>query len=277
MSVIEHIGGWLPDREDDQYLSSLTSDIALLNIVGSYQEIAIDPRKALRVEAQGPLGSCQGHSISSVCEWCYILQTGEIDLQLSRAMGYYETQRLDGISGDHGSTISGGVKLVCGTGICEEHLWPYTDNRYNNKRPSDWDTVIENAKDYRIQSSYRLNSYESIRTFLGSGQGAISIGVRWSKSMSTSVLTEFKRGKGGHAIGLFALSERKDSDNMPYLWMMNSWGKRWGNEGWSEWSPNAIREMLVDRFTVAIGLSDMPGVNPREWSVTEWKEKLRVI
>ena len=274
--TVEYVGGWRFDEEDWQFLQSQHSEQPVLALRGSYEEVAVDPRDVLKVENQGPQGACQGHAISSVSEWCYILQTQDPNLQLSRAMGYYETQRIDGISGDRGSTISGGVRLAKQTGICEESLWPYPNNsRYNNRRPDNWEEVKSNASKYKIKRSFKLTTYESIRTFLGSGQGGISIGISWGSSMSKKVVEEFRPGGGGHAIGLFALSKRKDNNGLPYIWMMNSWSSNWGNKGWSEWSPSAIQTMMRHRYTVAIGLSDMPGVEPRTFDLEDWKEKLR--
>jgi hypothetical protein len=266
--------GWLRDKEDWGYLRGLGTDQPVLAMRGTYEEATADPRDVLKVENQGPQGACQGHAISSVCEWCYILQTQDVNLQLSRAMGYYESQRISNIRGDRGSTISAGVKLAVNTGICEEPLWPYP-SRYNARRPSDWDAVVENAGKYRIKSTYQLKSYEAIRTFVGSGQGGVSIGISWGSGMSQPVLERFAPGGGGHAIGLFSLSERKDSNDRPYVWMMNSWGPSWGVRGWSEWSPGAIESMMRHRYTVAIGLSDMPGVAPRQFDLEDWKRELR--
>ena len=58
--------------------------------------------------------------------------------------------------------------------------------------------------------------------------------------------------------------------------MLNSWGANWGNAGWSEWAPAAIEQMLRHRFTECIGLSDMPNVKPREYSLETLKKDLRV-
>lgn len=271
----QFIGGWLWDEEDKQYLARLSPEDEVLQLVGQYVELTVDPRQALRVENQGPQGACQGHAISSVCEWCYILETGDTALQLSRAFGYYESQRLDNIRGDRGSTISAGVKLAINTGIPEERLWAYPSRGYDNTRPANWSEVIANAARYRIRSSYAITSYDGLRAFLGSGQGAVSIGIRWGSGMSKAVLERFAPGNGGHAIGLFALSERVDASGRPYVWMMNSWGTQFGNNGWSEWSPTAISEMLGSTYTKAVGLSEMPEVRPREWDVEQWKQRLR--
>jgi len=215
-------GGWLIDIENFDELDSLAGETDVLAMQGHYEETRFDPRVVLHVENQGSVGACQGHSISSCLEWCYIIETGNLNLQLSRAMGYYESQQLDGITGDSGSTISAGVKLATNTGICIESLWPYT-GRYNPQRPSNWSEIIENAATYKIGKSVRLTNYDAVRTFLGSGQGAVHLGISWGSGMNAAVLDRFPPGGGGHAIGLYALSERLDGSGRPYVWMMNSW------------------------------------------------------
>ena len=216
--------------------------------------------------------NCQGHSISSAVEFCYYIASSDYQQQLSRAYGYYESQRLDGIRGDRGSTISGGVRLAKSTGIPEEKYWPYPSS-YNPSRPSNFDEVLENANRYKIAQSYNLKSYDAIRTFLGSGQGGISIGIGWGSGMNKAVVESYSRGGGGHAIALLACSERKDSNGNPYIWMMNSWGESFGNKGWSEWSPRAIKQMVEGGGGTAIGVSDMPNVQPRKFTEEEWAKK----
>lgn len=185
--MTEYIGGWLYEDEDWDELDSLEGESNVLLMRGNYQELAFDPREVMKVEQQGPVGACQGHSLSSTGEFSYMIATSDLNLQLSRAMGYYETQRIDRISGDRGSTITGGIQLITTVGICEESLWPYTA-RYDNRRPRDWSAVTENAAKYKIYQTPRMESYEGIRTFLGSGQGAVHIGIRWGGEMATPVL-----------------------------------------------------------------------------------------
>lgn len=275
MSTDGNIGGWLEDEEDRDLLESLPGESEVLELVGTYQETTLDPRQVMKTESQGAQGSCQGHSISSVVEWCYYIASADLSKQLSRAMGYYESQRLSGISGDRGSTIASGCKLAMETGICSEPLWPYPA-RYNQSRPNNWQEVLADAATYRIGSSRRLTTYEGVRTFLGSGQGGINIGIGWGSGMSRAVVESYSSGGGGHAIALLSLSDRKDSSGQPFVWMLNSWGTQWGNRGWAEWSSRAITQMLQSNRTACIGLSDMPHVKPREISLDDIKKKLRV-
>ena len=83
-------------------------------------------------------------------------------------------------------------------------------------------------------------------------------------------------GGGGHAIALLGLSERLDNSGRPYVWMMNSWGANWGNAGWAEWAPAAIEQMLRHQYTACFGLSDMPNVKPREYTLDDLKKDLRI-
>jgi hypothetical protein len=270
------VGYWLHDEEDQAYLNSLPNESPVLAMRGTYDEIAFDPRKVMKVENQGSVGSCQGHAISSVAELCYYIATGDLTRQLSRAYGYYETQRIDGITSDRGSTISGGIKLATTRGIPEESLWKYS-GRYDNKRPANWSDIEANAAKHKIGQSYRMTTYDGVRTFLGSGQGGISIGISWGGEMDRAVVNSFSgSGGGGHAIALLSLSKRNDVSGRPFIWMMNSWSVNWGNGGWSEWAPAAIEQMLRHRYTACFGCSDMPNVKPRELDLKQWQEGLRV-
>ena len=271
-----HIGGWLRNSEDFEYLDALPNESVVLAMRGTYNEVKVDPRAVMKTENQGSVGSCQGQDLSSCVELCYYIATGDLTRQLSRAYAYYETQRIDGISGDRGSTISGGIKLATTKGIPEESLWKYT-GRYENKRPSNWSEIETNAVQHKIGQSYKMSTYDGVRTFLGSGQGGISIGISWGGEVDRPIVNSFSgAGGGGHAIALLGLSERTDSSGRPYVWMLNSWGSSWGNKGWAEWSPSALEQMLRHRYTACFGLSDMPNVKPREYSLEQLKKDLRV-
>lgn len=270
------VGYWLHDVEDFDYLKSLPGESSVLAMRGSYSEVKVDPRAVMKIENQGSVGSCQGHALSSCVELCYYIATGDLTRQLSRAFGYYETQRIDGINGDRGSTISGGIKLATTLGIPREDLWKYS-GRYENCRPANWNEIVEDAKLHQVGQSYRMESYDGVRTFLGSGQGGISIGISWGGEVDRPVVNSFSgAGGGGHAIALLGLSERLDQSGRPYVWMLNSWGANWGNKGWSEWAPSAVEQMLRHRYTACFGLSDMPNVKPREYTLEDLKKGLAI-
>jgi Papain family cysteine protease len=237
--------------------------------------VKLDPRKLLKLENQGPQGSCRGHSGSTNTEWLVALATnGKTLIQLSRAMMYYETQRIDGIRGDNGSTIMGGVKLLLETGICIEDLWKYTANKYNPARPADWQAVLESAKKYRVKSARRCRSYDELRIHLGSGQGGADFGIPWSDAYKRPIVERFTGGGGGHAIAVLCLSERLDTKGRPYVWMFNSWGESSGTHGWSEWSPTFIEGVLRDPASVVVLYSDLAVPQVRKFTLEEWEKVL---
>lgn len=270
--------GYAVDLEDRDFLASLDSGEQMMAEIGDYQEVRLDPRKLIRIENQGQQGSCQGHSLSSCVEWCYTIATlGQVQ-QLSRAYAYYESQRTQNppIVGDRGSTISAGVRLALSQGICEETLWPYPSN-YNPARPKDWTGVLDNAKQYKIARAIKISTFAEWKSFLGSGQGGINLGISWGQGMNNAIVENFSSGGGGHAIAALCLSERVDASGNPYTWIANSWGEGFGSreyKGWCEFSPRAVQQMLVHNWTEAIGLTEL--TKPRKFSLDEWKKGLRV-
>ena len=268
--------GYAIEIEDRGHLASLPSFQCLFS-AGEYEEIRLDPRKLIRIENQATQGACAGHSLSSILEWCYTIASGGEVIQLSRAMAYYESQKLSGIRGDSGATISAGAKLAMETGLCDESLWPYP-SRYNNTRPSDYQAVLASAGKHKIRSASKITSYDAYRQFLGAGLGGVSNGIAWGNSMDRPVVESFSAGGGGHAIAGLCLSERLDAKGRPYVWIANSWGLQFGSRdvpGWQEWSPNAIEGMLRHQWTEMIALSDMAIPKPRKFTADEWKSRLK--
>lgn len=269
--------GWNIEAEDWSKIERFTVlDDALKQLVGNYSELAFDPREVLVTHQQGPVGSCRGHSGSTTLEWVHTLSTGELPaVVLSPAFMYYQTQAEDGLLGrDVGSTISGGATVMMEQGCCEDALWPY-EASYNPQKPRNWDEVEGNAKTYIVKRVDRLRSYDAIRTFLGSGQGGVDCGISWNSRYSQPVVESYSGGRGGHAVALPSLSERKDRRGRPYVFMLNSHGLRSGRKGWSEWSPNAVEQMTRSDRNVFISVSDMPNIEPREFTLEDWKRKLR--
>ena len=217
--------------------------------------------KWMPMENQGRQGACAGHSLSTNAEYLYYLQTGH-HIQLSRACGYYETQRIDGIRGDRGSTIQGGVKLLTRDGICTEANWPYPSG-YNNRRPAGYESMPK----FKCTSYVHCKTYEDVYDHLSSKAGAIHIGIGWSgidqQVARDGVVRQYRPGPGsgaGHSVALAGYSKemaeelRIDPDKPP-IELLNSWSESWGNRGRCWVLPEAIDQMLRHRYTVFAGLT----------------------
>lgn len=256
--------GWREDLERREQLAQTATPFELPMMGDPPEEI--DPRTHHQVENQGSVGSCQGHDISSCVEHCYWVSTGIVE-QFSRAHGYYGTQKIDGLLGrDQGSTISGGVQLVK-RGLCLEKDWKYT-GRYEPNPPTSWEDIEQKASAFKIKSHSVLRGYDDVFNYLATGTGAVTIGTAWGFNPSNGVVERYSGGGGGHATAVLGYSTRKDSQGRRYLWLLNSWGSTWGNQGWAEIAPSAMQSALSNSYAVAIGVSDLdhPRVRPISWA-----------
>lgn len=233
--------GWLIDEEDQGWIDSLEEGTPFT--YGDYQpiqDVLTKPSEWLRIEDQNGFGSCQGNALSTVCEIAYYNASKGDIIQLSRWFAYVGTQKIDGIRGDQGSTISGGAELAKTRGICPEDLYPYpTHYTY-----SITDEQYKSAEPYKLKTARRMRSVDDVRNWLDGGLGGINIGVRW--------------GSGGHAV---AIVETQGTS----FKVANSWGTHWGDGGYFTWTEREMAQKLRESYTVAIGLTDMEEVKPREY------------
>ena len=278
--------GYAINLEDKDYLQA-TSTVAKMLMMGDLPE-RIDPRQHplykdnwLKVENQMSQGSCQGNSLTECSEFCYTIKTGRI-IQLSREYAYIRSQQFDNIKGDSGSTLSGGTKCAK-EGICLESVGPYNGNKYPG-----WGWVTQNMKDdaknYRLMSHTQMRDEEDVRRFIGSGIGIVQIGISWGREMNpdnNGCIRSFSgRGGGGHAIVLAGYVPDSDigvSSPKGYWYLLkNSWGTKWGKNGFAYVSTSAVASMLNHRFTVMIGRSDMDVPSPRPIDVDFTKKGMSI-
>ena len=229
--------------------------------------ISIDPRPWHRIEDQGSIGSCQGHAQTSVGEMCFrIAHKGRKVTQWSEMFGYLTSQKIDGLLGrDVGSTIHGGMKAARQYGFCPVDVFPYP-SRYTSTIPRKAYTA---AKPFKIQYHTIINSSEDAFTFLGSGQGGINLGMTWvnMRPNSNGEIRSWRSGRGGgHAVFIGGYENEGE-----WFWLANSWSTSWGLRGYAKVHRNAMDSILRDRWTVAIGMSDLTIPKPRKIDLTMWE------
>jgi hypothetical protein len=217
----------------------------------------------LKTENQGNIGSCQGQSLTSVMEYCYYVATSR-KLQLSRWYAYRESQIIDGIRGDRGSTIAGGVQLARTKGVCTEDLCPYPSRYTSQINPLGTASAAElerDASNYIIEGVVGINNINNASTFINAGLGGLHIGCAWNdNSFDGTVVERYSpRGaSGGHAWCIVGRGNLEDDLGTSFI-MLNSWGKNWVNSdnGFKELMPLALQDLINDNQTVVVGLSDM--------------------
>lgn len=265
----EHTG-WIREAEDDSFLKELAKS-ALPKEFRTYgvpSEVRPDiGANAHRLENQGPMGSCQGHTIASCVEQLNTTATSGDRTQLSNLFAYLATQKIDGLLGsDRGSTISGGVKLATSSGVPPLANAPYPNPvRYPNGNQIR--SILKQAnydagKPFTIRSSIGIRSHDQAKQWIGGG-GVISIGKTWPPRFRTvnqrRVVSAIGQRGGGHAVAI--LGYRKNGN----LIVANS------HDYWYEIPPQLFEQTLRHRYTVCIGLSDMANPKPRDLSYLKTK------
>jgi hypothetical protein len=263
--------GYPIELEDREYLRETALPMTFAADEVGDIPAKIDPRSALKVENQGPIGSCQGHALTTCMEFCLYVASGGDKTQLSRGFAYLMSQKFDGISGDSGSTLSGGWKVASQSGCCREEVYPYFGSYPRNGWRDIPAKAFEDAPHYKLRGHVAIESEEQARLGVAAGLGIIEIGIAWGSAMTPDAkgcIKSFKPGGGGHAIvlaGWVPDDEVGAESGAGYWWLLgNSWGERWGRDGWAYVAPKAVSQMLQHRWTTMQLLTDMHTIQPRK-------------
>lgn len=284
MAQVNLAGGYRYDLEDKSALNAMCVDAEVL-VMGELP-LRVDPRKSplaqqgwLKVENQGQIGSCQGQSLTECMEYCYAIVNPANVMQYSRMYAYIASQMENNIRSDSGSTLEGGTRAAK-KGICQESIAPYPPSYPGWS----WITQVmrDDAKNHRLESVTQMRSAEQIKQYIGSGVGIVQIGISWGSEMapdSQGCIRSFSgRGGGGHAVVFAGYVPDADvgvqSSAGWWLLLKNSWGTRWGVNGYAYVDPRACDQMLRHQWTSMYGRSDLAAPRVRPLPVDWTKESL---
>ncbi|MDA0824400.1 MAG: hypothetical protein O3C28_18545 [Proteobacteria bacterium] len=259
--------GWRSDLEDFTALLHKLTPVQSLRALRSTPFEAppsMDYQDWHVIENQANMGSCVGSSGSSIIELCNKIATGDLTTQLSKWWCYRQSQMKGGITGDRGAMLGDMMWVSKNRGACKESTVPYPKS-YSRTIPN-LEAATAEAKQFIIQQHVDIRSYEDAFEFLSKGLGAIQIGIAWPRSwmnLSSPYLTSYPGGDGGHALMVCGYLAEKDNDGNNWLTMPNTWGRRWGKNGWAYLSRRCWNMMSASRSFQAIGYSDMKTLHPR--------------
>lgn len=171
---------------------------------------------------QGRYGSCSGQASGMAFTYSWLL-SGQPFYEFSPTSVY---ARING-GRDNGATVADTLTCLKKYGIAL--MSQFGQNKIYTSQLSQ--EAIITAKRFRILAAYRLQSVDELFTALIRGLAAVSgiaVGQNFSNLDSNGVAPLPNRIAGGHALTHIGLKKIKNT------WVVetqNSWGKRWGKNG----------------------------------------------
>lgn len=191
-----------------------------------------------RVEDQGQVGSCTANAVAGAYEYLVKKNQGlEDDYDVSRLFIYYGARAKQGNEKkDSGSAISDAVSLLEETGACSEYTWPYSEQKsVVFAKPS--------KEAFEEASRHKITEAEIIPTTLQAWKSALAEGfpIIFGISLFKSFDNQRKRGfvpnpssteaaRGSHSSHAMLCVGYSDVDRV--FIVRNSWGDRWGDNGY---------------------------------------------
>jgi hypothetical protein len=212
---------------------------------------------------QGQEGACTGFGLATVAN--YLLRKRKVlpdETAVSPRMLYEMAKRYDEFPGEgySGSSARGAMKGWHKHGVCAELIWPYdpgkVDRALSNER-------AEDAIKRPLGAYFRVNHKDLVGMHSAIAEVGIlyatgSVHDGWGRIGPDGVIPyqiDFKI-RGGHAFAIVAYDERG-------FWIQNSWGNRWGKEGYAlvtydDWLAHGS-DVWVARLGVPIQLNTAEG------------------
>jgi C1A family cysteine protease len=183
---------------------------------------------------QGELGSCTANALGAAFQFEQIKQKKQ-DFIPSRLFIYYNERALEGtINEDAGAMIRDGIKTMVKDGVCSESMWKYDIWKFKTKPNNDCYRV---ALDNQVLEYLRISPHTlyEVKHCLSDGYPVAFGFTIYESFMSdevarTGIASMPKPGEqsmGGHAV----LAVGYD-DNKQALIVRNSWGEKWGINGY---------------------------------------------
>jgi C1A family cysteine protease len=254
----EHGFGWHRDLPDIRDYNERTPSVAKVvqHLQGTRKSTARLPAKVdLRqycspIEDQGSLGSCVAQASVGLLEYFQLRAFGK-HLDASRLFVYKNARNLLGWRGDTGAYLRTGMQALVTFGAPPEIYWPYKTSVFAfdaeppsfcyafasnyktveyyrldpiGRSPADVLTAVKEALAAGLPSMFGFTVYRSIPAV---GDGRVDVPFPKSGDRIT----------GGHAVVCVGYDDSRVIDGLKgALLIRNSWGTRWGDQGYG-WLP----------------------------------------
>lgn len=221
--------GWVPDSPDQRDKVYSAAPEALKELPSK-----VDLRgECPEVYDQGSLGSCVAQSVAGIFQFAQRKQKTP-DFIGSRLMLYFDARSYEGrVNVDSGCMIRSGIKAAVKIGVCPESQWPYEPSKFKVKPPVSCYTEAEKNQAIKYQRVNR--DIGTIKACLASGF-PFAFGFTVYDSFESDQVAKTglvpmpsvrERARGGHAVVAVGYDDQQQC-----IIGRNSWGKRWGMDGY---------------------------------------------
>ena len=207
---------------------------------------------------QGRIGSCTANALSGALGFLELqeLKTKGQDPEefgpdfepFSRLFIYYNERAAEGHTDqDAGASLRDGIKTLAANGACRESVWKYSPAQVFKKPLA---KAYKEAAEHTITSYLKLSTLAEMKQCLASGFPFVFGFMVYESFESATVAktglmpipSEDEKPVGGHAV----LAVGYD-DSSQQLIVRNSWGTKWGDQGYFRMSYAVIDELKLAR------------------------------
>ncbi len=202
--------------------------------------------------AHGTAWACTGFALSTVAH--YLLRRREVhrdEANVSSAMFFEMARRYDDYTGDsyNGSSARGAMKGWSIHGVCRQELWSFSPDRRDRRLSAD---RAADAAKRPLGAYFRVNHKDLVAMHCALAEVGVLYAVTnvhkgWLRARKDGAIRRSESLVGSHAVAIVAYDEYG-------FWVQNSWGERWGLEGfghvqYDDWLKNGT-DVWVARLGV---------------------------
>ena len=216
------------------------------------------------------IGSCCAASLCGALEFLSIKNT-QAKRTLSPMFLFYNARKMsDSTQQIAGTMAAHASAAVMAFGVCDENLWPYSEDTAREQPPRD---AYEAATKFEAVKYARLGSTDEVKATLSGGlpvMFASDIGTNYYDAAARKGrMPELNAIEGGRPCSHAMLIVGYDEDDKTWL-VRNSWGEQFGERGYLR-IPYALfnRHVWNDEMWVIGGLEDPRGEMRLEGSPQE--------